>query len=40
MISGCAQMNRPGEAIAMFRKMQLANAKPDEVAVRYFVFLC
>lgn len=40
MISGCAQMNRPTEAIEMFRRMQLANVKPDEVAVLAALSAC
>ncbi|XVF19154.1 hypothetical protein REPUB_Repub11eG0084700 [Reevesia pubescens] len=40
VIAGYAQMNRPNEAIAVFRRMQLENVKADEIAMLAVLSAC
>ncbi|XP_050908336.1 pentatricopeptide repeat-containing protein At5g56310-like, partial [Lathyrus oleraceus] len=40
LISGSTQANNPSEAIKLFRRMQLENVKPDEIAILAVLSAC
>lgn len=40
LISGYTQANNPSEAIKLFRRMQLENVKPDEIAILAVLSAC
>ncbi|KAK9941479.1 hypothetical protein M0R45_018074 [Rubus argutus] len=40
LIAGYAQMNRPNDALMVFRRMQLENVQPDEIAMLATLSAC